>query len=468
MRSRLTLLTFALALAACSDPAAIEPTMPLLANDDPQVLQLDAAPMAWHRAGRRAELVEAVETWNDNIAQFGVLAAVSPPVESRISAMANTTMHDALNAVQRRFEPYAYDGHVDRPVSVEAAIATGVHDVLAAAGQGLPTPAPLEFINRAYADYMAALEQCDEVTRGVQLGHDAAAAMLALRAGDGSTGPPVAIFTSTGEPGKFRSTVGPATALTGPQAIANWGQVKPFALSSSAQYRAPPMYGAATVAAAVLTPLYLADYTEVKRLGGVVSERTQDQTDMALYWIEHPVQTWNRIARILAGDRHLNAWQLARLVSQVALTQADALISAFDANYHYNFWRPVTAIRLGNLDPTTPGDPSWQVSTISVPAVGATPPFPEHIAAASVLAEAAAQAILANLHGTTRFTMESTTLPGKPRSFRSVSEAARESAEARIYGGAFFRQSLLDGGQQGRSVGRYVTSHTLQRVPGRD
>jgi len=454
-------LALLLALAACSDQPAALPTDPAGGGDNPQVLELDAAPMAWRGGHHRAELVDAVETWNDNIAHFSLLAATNPPAESRIQAMANTTMHDVLNAVQRRYAPYAYAGQVQRPVSVEAAIATGAYEVLAS----IPaTPAAQDFIAQAYADYMAALDQCDEVARGVQLGHDAATAMVALRAGDGSAGPPAVVTTSTGEAGKFRSTVGTATALTGPFAIPYWGAVRPFVMASNAQFHAPPMYGAATVEAAVQTPRYLADYAEVKRLGGQVSERTAEQTDIAYYWLGGDPQTWNDAARSLAAKRHLNAWQLARLVSHVSLARADALIAAFESAYSYNFWRPVTAIRLGNLDPATPGDMTWQVSTFSIASNGPTPPFPGHSAAPIAAAEAAAQAILADLNGPTGFTWESPTLPGKPRSFRSVHDAVRESADGRIYGGSFFRQATEAGIAQGREVGRYVTAHSLQRV----
>ncbi len=104
-----------LAIAACSDQPGTDATAPLTSGDSPQALELDAAPMAWRGGHHRAELVEAVQDWNDNIAQFSTLAATNPPAEARIQAMANTTMHDVLNAVQRRFEPYAYDGQVDPP-----------------------------------------------------------------------------------------------------------------------------------------------------------------------------------------------------------------------------------------------------------------------------------------------------------------------------------------------------------------
>jgi hypothetical protein len=100
----------------------------------------------------------------------------------------------------------------------------------------------------------------------------------------------------------------------GPQAIPGWGSVKPFVMTSASQFRSPPMYGTTNVADAVKTALYLQDYDEVQRLGGMVSERTQDQTDIAFFWIESTIQGWNRIARHIADKRQLGAWRLARLL----------------------------------------------------------------------------------------------------------------------------------------------------------
>ena len=456
-------------LAACdnSDMPTSAGQAPGTGPANTSVADEESSAMVWHRAGHRATLINAVETWNDNIEHFARLAFVSPPAEARISAMANTTVHDVLNAVDRRYEPYAYDGSVSRSVSVEAAIATGAFDVLAGIGNGLPGTDALDFITQAYNDYMTELGTGDEITRGTQLGHDAAAAMLALRANDGSAQPPVVIFTSTGEPGKFRSPIGSATALTGPQAIPGWGSVKPFVMASASQFRSPPMYGTTNVADAVKTALYLQDYDEVQRLGGMVSERTQDQTDIAFFWIESTIQGWNRIARHIADKRQLGAWRLARLLSHVGLAEADAYISSFEGKYFYNFWRPVTAIRLGNLDPNTVADPDWQVSSLLVPELGGTPPIPDYASGHSIAGGAAAQAILANIEGTTAFTTESGTLPGKPRSFSSVLKAARENADSRVYIGFHFRHATDMGLAAGIQVGQYVGDNSLQRVHGR-
>ena len=455
-------------LAACNNsetPATTEPA----AGTDPAgttVIDADASVMAWHRAGHRATLVNAVETWNDNIEEFSRLAFVPPPVEARMSTMANVTVHDILNAVDPRFEQYAYTGKVRRPLSVEAAIATGTYEVLADVGKGLPTSDALDFITKAYNDYLAELGECDEITRGKQLGHDAAVAMLALRANDGSAPPWVAPFRSSGEPGKYRPTINASPdGLSGPQALLNWGtNVKPWAVQSSSQFRAVPMYGAATVTDAVKTSQYLADYAEVKRLGGMVSERTPDQTEIGLFWVESTTQSWNRIARTLADQQHLNAWRLARVLAHVGLAESDAYLTVFESKYYYNFWRPVTAIRLGNLDPATPGDPSWEVASMLIPALGPTPIIPDYNSGHSIAGAAAGEALIATFGNRSSFSTTSGSLPGVTRSFRSISDAVSENAVSRVYVGFHFRQATIEGVKQGRKVGEYVVSRTLQRA----
>lgn len=467
---RATLAGLLMLLVACGDAETPAENGPIF-GDTPggtTAAEPQTSAMVWHRSGQRATLVEAVETWNDNITTFSRLAFVPQPVEARMSAMANTSVHDVLNAVDRRFQPYAYDGKVRRPVSVEAAIATAAYDVLADAARSLATSAALDFITPAYNDYMTALGECDEVTRGKELGHEAAVAMLAQRAGDGSAGPPVETFTSSGEPGVFRSPIATATALSGIQALSYWGAVKPFVIVSTSQFRSPPMYGAATAEDAVKTAQYLADYDEVRRLGGMVSsERTQKQLEVGYFWIESTVQRWNRIARALAEKKDINAWRLARLLAHVSLAGADSYIASFGTIYHYKFWRPVTAIRLGNLDPVTPptaSDLAWQASSLLMPALGGTPPIPEYDSGHSMAGAAAAQAILASLNGSTAFMVESPALPGQPRSFQSVRTAALENADSRIYLGFDFRHATEEGLARGLDLGRYVGGHALQRA----
>jgi hypothetical protein len=456
-----------LAMAACGENPASAPTGSAVV-----ATEAESAPLAWAAPGRRAELLEAVTTWNDHIATFGRLALVPPPLEARMAAMANTTVHDVLNAVKRRYEGYAYTGSASEPLLVEAAIATGAHDVLASIGAGLaPGNTAPAFIAQSYATYMAALPDGVEKTRGIELGRAAAAAMIAMRANDGSVGAFSVPYTSTGEPGKFRPLIPPSnTGLSGQVAIPHWAGVRPFVMTSPSQFRAPPPYGAATVQAAVQTPAYLADYAEVKAYGGVVSAlRTPDQADIGFFWVGSSIQGWNEAARVIGRQRQLGAWKLARLLAHVHLAQADSYVATFDNKFFDLFWRPVTAIRLGNLDPGTPGDPTWNVMTSAVAAIGGTPPVPEYNSSHAAAGGASGTAIMGNVPGKIAFSMtSSTSQTGRSRAWRSVDEAIRENSDSRVYVGFHFRHATEIGEAQGRAIGRWVLEHSLAKVGDED
>ena len=50
------------------------------------------------------------------------------------------------------------------------------------------------------------------------------------------------------------------------------------------------------------------------------------------------------------GRRGLDLWENARLFGLLNLAMADGYIASWDTKYHYKFWRPITAIRLGDTD----------------------------------------------------------------------------------------------------------------------
>lgn len=433
---------------------------------------IDDAPLAWRAPATPGTMRDVVLAWNDVITTFFhppvFVPGQPPPADARAYAMASVAMHDALNAIDGRYAPYAYTGTVQQPVSGDAAIAAAVHGVLASLGSAFSTTVPLEFVNGKYQAALAAIPEGTEKTAGIALGEAVAAAVLASRANDGSVGPFAIPFTSPGTPGAYRPLVPDpsATALSGFAVIAHWGAQRPFVLASPSQFRANAPYGAADLAAAVRTPEYLADYAEAKALGGIVSHRTAEQTEIGLFWIESSAQGWNRVARAILDRRSQTAWRTARMLAQVHLAMADAYIANFDSKYYWMFWRPVTAIRLGNLDPSTPGDPTWNAASIAA-GLGPTPPIPEWPSAHAMAGAAAAEAIKASVRGTTAFTMKATTGSGAPRSYRSVDVAVVDNNLSRIYVGFHWRAATVEGERMGRLVGRYVVEHSLQPMQGR-
>jgi hypothetical protein len=214
----------------------------------------------------------------------------------------------------------------------------------------------------------------------------------------------------------------------------------------------------------VRTPAYAADFNEIKRLGGARSERTNEQTLIALFWYESSPEIWLRIARAAAIAHDLDAWDTARLLALVSMSVADANVVAYDTKYTFPFWRPVSAIRSGDADgnPATESDATWDVTTSLYDV--ATPPSPEFSSVSTITGGAASSIIQSLVSGETAFTLHSGVVPDLDRSFSSVAAAEQENADAQVYLGYNFRHSADVGAQQGRALGRFIVSTMLPRI----
>jgi hypothetical protein len=206
---------------------------------------------------------------------------------------------------------------------------------------------------------------------------------------------------------------------------------------------------------------YARDVEEVRMLGSALSDvRTADQTEIALFWLEASADGWSRIGRTVSADTRLDLWQNARLFALISLAMADAYIAQFDEKYHYNFWRPVTAIQEGDSDnnPRTSGDPGWMP-------LRPTPPFPEYSSAHAAVGAAAAEAMERFFDADDLgFRISSPTAGNAVREFTGFRHAAEENGVSRIYIGFHFRHSVQDGLRMGRRIGRYVARRTLRPV----
>lgn len=177
--------------------------------------------------------------------------------------------------------------------------------------------------------------------------------------------------------------------------------------------------------------------------------RGPGDTAYAIWWMEFPEGSVNRVARELATERRMNLWDAARMFALLDLSLYDTYIAVWDSKYEYNHWRPYTAIRAGL-------DPEWDSP---LPA----PPFPEYVSAHAAGC-AAAFAVLEKSFGLDlAFTMNTTTAPaGMPvRRFPSFRAAAEECADSRIRLGWHFRYATDAGLALGRAVAGYVESHHL-------
>jgi hypothetical protein len=410
----------------------------------------------------RPATTDAVTAWNINAGKAALAACIEPrgsndPFhESRLYAMVHVAIHDALNTIDRRFRPYVYRAHADPGASPDAAVAAAARDVLIPVIRKLPfsracVQAGIASVEADYAAALAAILAGEARTQGVAIGQASAAAILANRARDGSKAPLLAFACPQGNnAGEFRLPPGSNFA-----AGASWANVTPFVLRHASQFRPRPPHR-------VGSEEYAADFNEVKSLGGdganTLTLRTPEETEIALFWLESSPLAWNRIARSVSSHQSLDLWENARLFALLNLAIADGYIASMDTKYHYNFWRPVTAVHNADDDgnPDTVGDPSW------IP-FEANYPLPDYDSAHSVAGGAAAE-VLEEFFGNDSINFQacSLTLPAGSRctdpspvlrTFSTFTHAAEENALSRIFAGLHFRDAVQQGVRHGRRIG---------------
>jgi PAP2 superfamily protein len=374
-----------------------------------------------------------VERWNRIATDAAAAEQLDPLSESRIFAIVQASIHDALNGVRSKYEPYRAHPVAPSGASVEATIAAAAHASLSK----LIAVRKTDF-DAALAGVLEQIEDRDAAFAGLRVGREAASVVLAARAADGA-GRTVAYA-----PGKNAGEYRPTPPDFTPAFAAQWGAVRPFVLASSAQFRPGPPPAVKSVRA-------FSDIEEVRAFGGKTSsQRTDEQSEIARYWYESSPQGWNRITREVVAARKLDDWESARLFALVNLALADGYIAGFEAKYHYGYWRPATAIREG-------GDASW-LSYLD------TPPLPDYPSNHTVEGAAAAT-ILARYFGTdfVSFSMTSgAPYPGITRRFWSFSEAARENGASRVLAGIHFPAAVQAGYQQGEQIGAWTYEHALR------
>jgi hypothetical protein len=370
----------------------------------------------------------------------------APPQESRIYAMINTAMHDALNNIVPEFNTYALNATPVADANPDAAVAQAAHDVTEAL-----LPSQSVYLDSLLNMSLAQITDGKSKEDGITVGAASAKAMLDKRSTDGASNAQVP-YIQGNLPDQYRFTP-PFDAPPGFAIVPDWGKVALFGLTSSSQFRPESPY-------VLNSAQYTADYNEVKILGCTTcTARSAEQTQIGLFWLENVPFSWNRITRILCTQHQLDGWKTAHLLSLIHIAMADANIASFEGKYFYNFWRPVTAIRLGDTDgnDSTAGDPDWNL--LAPP----TPPAPDYPSNHAINAGAVSE-LLKQYFNTDQisFSTTSTSLPGVTRNFTSLSQAATEVAESRIYVGYHFRHSIEKGLEEGVQIGDFVFAHSLQ------
>src|SRR5947209_11627187 len=206
------------------------------------------------------------------------------------------------------------------------------------------------------------------------------------------------------------------------------------------------------------------DYIDINDMGYFTgSSRSADQNELALFWAGNSALFWNRVAAQISASRSLSLTANAHLFALLGVSMADAAIACWDSKYRYVFWRPITAIRLGDTDGNASTDPdtAWTPWLDALPS--GTPPHPEYPSRHSTVSGSAASILAAMFGDNSPFTLTSELRPGT-RSFASFSAAVAEIADARVFGGIHFRTSCVRGNALGQAVAAFVSSHAMRSL----
>jgi membrane-associated phospholipid phosphatase len=367
-------------------------------------------------------------------------------------AMMHTAVFDAVNAANAG--PYRSfslgQQAASGPADAQVAAAIAAHRVLVEA-----FPSRVAEFDQLLRGQIANMPNTAATVRGTELGLAAANAVLARRANDNAFAAQAPYVPGGGIGDYVPNPSNPADPI-----LRNWPSVTPWTLDRGDQFRpdAPPSVGSAEYAAA---------YNEVKALGGVNSLiRTADQTQIAEFWADGagtatPPGHWLRIASNIAFEKGQSTPDNARMFALLAVSVADAAIVSWDAKNFYDYWRPVTGIRVGNSDsnPLTVGDDFW------TPLI-ATPPHQSYTSGHSTFSAAAARALgLFFGSDAMAFCSNQDMVPGVQRCFTSFSQAAAEAGMSRIYGGIHWQFDNQAGLASGAKVAEQAFARNFQAVP---
>ena len=391
-------------------------------------------------AGVPTASANVVTDWDEigvkTVQPIGSPPPIKPGLLFRAMAMMHPAMFNVVDAIEPRYQTYKFQSKALPDTSEEAAAASAAANVLA----GI---VPNADMRGTLTSYLASIPDGDAKDRGVKLGEDVAAKMLALRADDGSTTPNA--YRPITQPGVYVPT---ATTI-GWECIA----MTPFAMESPSQFRPgpPPDLKSAE---------WANDYNEIKELGEKNSrKRTPQQTEDARFWLTTgPLATHPLERRIVIG-KGMSVLSSARFIALSSVAEADAIEAVYEAKYHYQFWRPITAIRNGDIagNPDTAPVATWEP-------IDATPMHPEYPCAHCILSTAVATVIEATL-GSADIPEVAITMPSAPgvtHRYTNLKAYTDEVANARIYAGFHYRNSTVVGQNMGREIGAYVMKTILE------
>ena len=381
---------------------------------------------------------DVVTDWNVIAGNITFAASLPPPPAYRTLAMVPTAVYEAVNAITKRYPPDRVTLNAVPDASVPAAVAAANRAMLSRL-----VPSQQAAIDKAYGSALASIADGPAKAAGIAVGEQAAAAVLAWRADDGA---------GTSERYRPATTAGvyvPTTIPAAPQ----WPQRKPWVMTSCDQFRPGPP-------PALASEVWARDYNEIKAVGGKNSAtRTLAQTEVARFWEATAPTLYFPVVRSVANLPGREVTQNARLLAIAGEAMDDALIAVFDAKYYYNFWRPVTAIRNGDID----GNDATELDAGWLPFID-TPMHPEYPCAHCILSGAIGGVLVAEIGtgATPTLSTTSPTAPGVVHSWTSIDDFVLEVANARIYDGVHYRNSAEVGTAMGKKIGALTAANALR------
>jgi hypothetical protein len=366
------------------------------------------------------------------------LGGTSPYMAQRMMGMVHAATFDAVNSIEPRYRPYLVQLPVDPATSKEAAAAAAAAAVLTTIN-----PKTAGEMKAALASYLASIPDGPAKSDGVRLGEAVAAKVLEARTNDGSDAPDA--YRPRTAPGVYVPTAITISSM--------WPNMKPFAMANPSQFRPKP-------AISLESKEWAADYNELKDYGGQVSSRrTAQQAETAHFWLVGPPVAYHPFVRELVTTKQMSVVDSARFMALVAVGLTDAIIAVLDAKYHYNFWRPITAIRNGDIDGNqdTDREATWQP-------IANTPMHPEYPCAHCIQSGSVAGVVKA-VFGTMDIpetAMISPTAPGVIHRWTDMTAFIEEIANARIWAGFHYRFSTRVGTEMGLQIGEYVVNSVMQ------
>jgi hypothetical protein len=367
------------------------------------------------------------------------LGGTSPYMAVRVMGMVHAAMFDAVNSIERRYRPYLVQLPADPATSKEAAAAAAAATILAT----IDTKTA-DDMKVALRTYLGRLAEGAAKSDGIALGEIVAAKVIEARANDGCDAPDA--YRPRTSPGVYVPTAITLSSM--------WPDLRPFAIAKGSQFRPKPPI-------ALDDKEWATDFNELKDFGGKIStKRTAQQTETALFWTS-PLLAYQPLMRQLVTAKQMGVVDSARFMALEALALNDAIIAVLDAKYHYNFWRPITAIRNGDIDgnPATESDATWQP-------LANTPMHPEYPCSHCIQSGSVAAVVKAVLGGVDipEVALTSPATPGVIHRWTNMAAFTEEVANARIWAGFHYRFSTRAGTDMGYQIGEYVVKNVMQPV----